>query len=292
MRITQSMITRNTLSNVNLHRSNLVNIQERIATQKKVQKASDDPVSFSRITRFSEAMEQNEQFLKNILFSSTWIDTTTESIDQLRDYAIQAKDIATQGADASSDADVRNNLAQTLRGMYEEALSLVNSKYLDKSLFAGTNTNNNLPFEEQAGAVVYSGNDDPIIRKVSQNTTITINVTGQDIMDTNFFDSILTLITALEADDVPNIQTSIDAMGNAADDLLNLSSNAASITKNLEIIENRLINTNEKLAAYISEEEDVQLEEEFVKYETQQTAYQAALQSATDILRLSIMNFL
>jgi flagellar hook-associated protein 3 FlgL len=283
------MLVRNTLSSIYDHREALHKIQDRIATQKRIQKPSDDPVGYSRVKRFRTSLSQNEQFLKNISFSKSWVDTTTVSLEQLHDFAIQAKDIATQGADGSADAEIRSGLALNLRGIFNEALSIANSQYMGKSLFAGTNTNNPQPFTLQAGTVVYSGNDQEIQRKISQNITVSINVPGQDIMDTNLFDSMLTLITALETDDVTGIQNSIDAMSAVAEGMLNLSTASGSLTKSLNLVETRLNTANVNLISYISEEEDASLEEEIVKYEAQETAYQAALQSAISVMNLNIL---
>jgi len=83
MRITQSMILRNTLYRINQNRDEINKAQGRIATQKKIIQPSDDSLGFSQAVRFRRALSQNEQFLQNIQDAEAWVSTTSFSLDQL-----------------------------------------------------------------------------------------------------------------------------------------------------------------------------------------------------------------
>ncbi len=292
MRITQSIIYRNTIARVFENRDELNAIQNRIATQKRVQKASDDPISFSRISRFRTAYEQNEQFLKNINDANSWTSTTSLALDQLHEYAIQAKSLIAQGSDGTASTDLRESIAQSLQGILEESVSLSNTQYLGKSVFAGTNTENEKPFVLTGLTVTYEGNTDHIYRKISSNVKMAINVDGQSIMDTRFFEVLESAITALRANDTTAINSAMQLMESAEDEILNLSTSVASKMNSIDLVENRLNNTNLDLAKYISEEEDVVLEEEVVRFKAEQLAYEAALQSASEVMKLNIMKFI
>ncbi len=292
MRVTQNMILRNTLSRVNDNRDEMNTIQRRIASQKRVQKASDDPISFSRAARFRRSLEQNKQFIKNVEDANAWISTTSISLDQLHEYALQAYDLASRGADGTADAELRAQLADSVRGLLQDSVNLGNSQYLGKSIFAGTLTNEEEPFLLTGDVVTYQGNDEYIERRVTENQVENINTTGQDLLDTELFAGLNALITALDANDVDAINASMEQMGNVKKNLLTLSTTTASRETNLLLVKYRLESTNEDLIAYISDEEDAVLEEEIVKFKSQETAYQAALQSASQIMNMNILNYL
>ena len=292
MRITQNMILRNTLSRVNDNRDEMNEIQGRISSQKRVQKASDDPISFSRASRFRRNLEQNKQFIKNVEDANAWISTTSISLDQLHEYALQAYDLASRGADGTADAELRAQLADSVRGLLQDSVNLGNSQYLGKSIFAGTLTNESEPFLLTGDVVTYQGNDEYIQRRVTENQVENINTTGQDLLDTDLFAGLSALITALDANDVSAINTSMEQMGDVKKNLLTLSTTTASRETNLLLVKYRLNSTNEDLIAYISDEEDAVLEEEIVKFKSQETAYQAALQSASQIMNMNILNYL
>ncbi len=292
MRITQNMILRNTLSRVNDNRDEMNEIQGRIASQKRVQKASDDPISFSRASRFRRNLEQNKQFIKNVEDANAWISTTSISLDQLHEYTLQAYDLASRGADGTADAELRAQLADSVRGLLQDSVNLGNSQYLGKSIFAGTLTNESEPFLLTGDVVTYRGNDEYIQRRVTENQVENINTTGQDLLDTDLFAGLGALITALDANDVDAINASMEQMGNVKKNLLTLSTTTASRETNLLLVKYRLNSTNQNLIAYISDEEDAVLEEEIVKFKSQETAYQAALQSASQIMSMNILNYL
>ncbi len=292
MRITQSMIVRSTLQYVNINRDRLHDIQEAVASQKKVRTASDDPVGFSRIARYRLALAQNGQFMNNVQNARGWIDSTTHIMEQFQDLVLQAKDIAAQGADGSADGELRQTLAHNVRGILDEAVALANSKYLGKSQFAGTNTKNDQPFTLSGTTVTYSGNEGAIKRKVSEDMELTVNVHGQEIMDTGVFDSLSQLIRGLENNDTSQIQNAMENLTTAKENLFNITTRGGSLSTQLKAVENRLMRSDEDLRSYISQEEDVKLEEALVRMKNEEFAYQAALQSAAHISQMNIMNFL
>jgi len=292
MRITQSMILRNTLYHVNYNRDEMNDIQRRISSQKKIQKPSDDAVGFSQAVRFRRALERNTQYIKNIEDADGWAGTTSAALDQLYDYSLQAYDLAQNGADGSADAEIRASLAETIRGILEDSVAQANSQYMGKAVFAGTATREQEPFQLENGRVTYTGNDDDIMRRISENVTRPINVTGQDLMDTGLFDALSDTISALENNDPDAVRTAMDQLKLAGKELLKHSTHIGSLRTTLDMVKSRLDNTNINLQDYISEVEDANMEEEIVRFKTQETAYQAALQSASHVLDMNILNYL
>ncbi len=63
-------------------------------------------------------------------------------------------------------------------------------------------------------------------------------------------------------------------------------------SNNLQLIKDRLTTTNENFRKFISQEEDAVLEEELVNLKSQQVAYQATLQSTSEVMNLSILKFM
>lgn len=292
MRITQSILIRNTISRVYENRDRMNSIQQRLSSQKKLEQASDNPVGYSKSSRYRNSLQQNEQFLKNIADADNWADTTSTSMEQLHEYAMQAIDLGMQATDGRNGADIRETLVASLRGLMEDAIAVGNTQYLGKSIFAGTNTKNSKPFEYDGTSVNYSGNDEKIYRRMTANRRDGINVTGQELMDTGFYQALADLINGLEINDDAAISDARQRLDDAEDEILSRTSLVGAFRNDLELIKNRLNQTNIDLQQYISEEEDANLEEELVKLKAEQIAYQAALQSTSDIMQLSILNYM
>jgi len=292
MRITQAMITRNALLRVNQNRSNMAEIQEHIVTGRRINRASDDPTSFAKSERYKSTLQENEQYLTKIKSANGWINNSVSLLEQMSDISLQARDIANKGADGHSDADIRTTLAGNLDSLLNEMLALTNSQYLGKSVFAGTDTKTANPFVYAAGVVSYLGNDDQITRSYSESVEVTTNVTGQQIMDTGIFTAMTDLLTALNANDEAGIRTQIDTLKTSSEGILALTSEMGARSKNVELIQSRLEQSNFDLQTFLSEERDSKIDEEIVRFKAEEFAYQAALQATSTAMRMNIMQFL
>ena len=109
MRITQSMIIRNTFSRINLNRERMNESQKAISTGKKLEKASDAPISFSRISHFKSAIRQNEQFLRSVAVANNWMDNSSISIQQIDSLIRDGKEFAQHGLDSMANEETRTN---------------------------------------------------------------------------------------------------------------------------------------------------------------------------------------
>ena len=84
----------------------------------------------------------------------------------------------------------------------------------------------------------------------------------------------------------------IESIDLASEKLISLNTGIGSIQQQLDLAENRLETANLNLATFLSDTEDVDLASAITQYNSEELAYQAALQSTANILRLNIMNFL
>jgi len=267
-------------------------LQVDMATGKELRQSSKDPVNFARSARFRKTINRNEQYLRNISDAKGWITTTNSLLDNLYTVVVNAKGIATQGADDSLDANTRSMLADKINGYIEEVVSLANSKYLGKNVFAGTKTREDKAFVFDGSTVTYQGNAGSISRRVGDNVNVSINVTGKQLENSNLFSSLIELRDSLAANDQESINSSIDAVSTVASQLISLSSAMGSIQKQLELTTNRLEVANLNLSSYLSQAEDVDLAEAITKYNSEEMAYRAALQTSTSVIKMNLLDFL
>ena len=292
MRITQSMITKSLLSSINQNRESLHSIQESITTGKEVERSSDDPVKFFRANRFRQSIKQNKQYLENVQDAEGWLQATTFNLDSMLNQVMTLRERAVQSADDSLGAESRLQMASEINHILEDLVNMANESFLDKNIFSGTKTKIENPFLFDGNSIEYQGNTGKINRRISENFTININVTGQDLLDTNIFNAALNLRTALENDDTNEIANMIDSIDSASEKMISLNTSIGTIQNQLELAEDRLKTANLNLSTFVSETEDVDLASAITQYNSEELAYQAALQSTANILRLNIMDFL
>ena len=94
MRITDSMRFNTMVNNLNNTQSDYNEISEQIATQKKVNRASDDPVAATRILDIRRGKAAIEQYKQNMEISSSWISATETTLSSAYDMLKTATGIA------------------------------------------------------------------------------------------------------------------------------------------------------------------------------------------------------
>ncbi|HEX2770339.1 MAG TPA: flagellar hook-associated protein FlgL, partial [Geobacteraceae bacterium] len=136
MRITDSMRFNTMVNNLNNTQSDYNEISEQIATQKKVNRASDDPAAATRILDIQRGKAAIEQYKQNMDISRSWISATETTLSSASDMLNTAMGIALGSAGA--DAATRENAAANIQDIIDSMRSLANTKWGDRYLFSGT----------------------------------------------------------------------------------------------------------------------------------------------------------
>ncbi|HCK99473.1 MAG TPA: flagellar hook-associated protein 3 [Candidatus Marinimicrobia bacterium] len=292
MRITQSIITRSLLQNINQSKESLNKRQVAIATGKEVLRSSSDPDKFERASRFRKTILRNDQYLKNINDAKGWLDTTISLLDNMSSMMIEAKEISTQSADESNNSEARKIFASKIDSIISDTVALANTTYMGKYLLGGTNTVGEQPFSYDGSTVSYSGNSQNIFRRIAEDYNISINVAGSQLTDINLFGSLEDLKNALNNNDTGSIQTSISEIDSASEQLFSLTSAMGSVKNQLTMTEQRLNTANMNLHSYLSQAEDVDLSKAITEYNAEEMTYKAALQTMSDAIHLNLLEFI
>lgn len=292
MRITQSIITNSLLSSLNRNRESMHAVQKAITSGKQVDRASTDPVKYARANRFRKQINQNEQYLKNIQDGKIWLETTSETLNNVYEKVLQFKEKAVQASDESLSLGQRETISNEVSDMIEDLMSIVNETYLGKNLFAGTKTKTDESFTFDGGTVTYNGNTGSMNRRVSEHLSVKINVSGQDLLDTNVFSATQGLKTALTNNNTSEINSAIESLESTINNVVMLNSTVGSIQNQIIMAEDRLETANTNLSSYLSDTEDVNMAEAITKYNEEEITYRAALQATANVMKINIMDFL
>ena len=151
MRITDNMRFNTTVNSLFSAQSQYNDLLEKIASQKKVNRASDDPVAATRIIDIRQAKAANEQYRKNMDSSDSWISATESKLSSAYDLLVNAQEIAVGQATATSNAVTRQIAAQQVQSLIDEMSSLANAKSGNRYLFSGSQTSTQ-PFSADLSA--------------------------------------------------------------------------------------------------------------------------------------------
>jgi flagellar hook-associated protein 3 FlgL len=305
-RVTNSILVSDLVRTLNERMRTLSDLENQMATGKRVYYASDDPAAAGLILELRNRIRQNGQFQENAENAVAWLGETDSVLQQISDLLIQARTDAEEGANGVLTPEDMMALAENVNGFLENVLALSNEQYQGKTLFGGTNTT-----EAAFIATRDSGTDwitavtpnpnglgGAVLRQVG-NETIQINVNGSDLFQPDgvggtedIFGILITLRDALAAADPTAVGACLDtidvAMANVSDSLAQVGSQVNSIT----YMQDRLLAQEVNLTGELSEEEDADLIEVMTQLTLEQNAYQAALNVGAMIIQPSLVSFI
>ena len=149
MRITNNMIMGNTKTNINSTKVLVDKYNTQMTTQKKISKASEDPVIAIRSLRLSTSLSHIDQYKdNNIPDASSWMDVTETALSNMKSLLT---DIRTQCVNGSTDtltAEDRNTILQQLTAMSEQVYTEGNADYAGRTVFTGYRTASKLTFQK------------------------------------------------------------------------------------------------------------------------------------------------
>ncbi|HEY1078963.1 MAG TPA: flagellar hook-associated protein FlgL, partial [Bdellovibrio sp.] len=161
--------------NLTKNRSEMADLQNQAATQKRINKPSDDPLASARVLVARTEERGNTQFIKNINNARSFLEFSDQSLGELSDALVRAKELAiSQANDASGNTESRMVTAAEVEQLYNQAVQIGNRKLGERYIFGGYRTQS-MPFDQQGE---YSGDDGDIKIQIHKDSFVAMNVPG------------------------------------------------------------------------------------------------------------------
>jgi flagellar hook-associated protein 3 len=139
-RVTDNMkfdMLNNSISNTQTQYSELM---EKLATEKQVNKPSDDPLGMGKILDYRAVKSYTSHYEKRVEESKSWIDLTESKLSSVNDILNQIRETAISQSSATASESTRQIAADSLQPLIDQLRSLANSKFGDRYIFSGTKT--------------------------------------------------------------------------------------------------------------------------------------------------------
>lgn len=156
MRITNTMITRNTKTNINSNKILVDKYNTQMTTQKKINKASENPVIAIRSLRLSTSLSHINQYVENnIPDASAWMSVTETALTNMKDLLRDIRTHCVNGSNDTLTSDDRQTILEGLKALAGQVYLEGNADYAGKSVFTGYRTSSMLTFEEDETDTTY-----------------------------------------------------------------------------------------------------------------------------------------
>ena len=147
MRITNNMIMGNTKTNINATKLLVDKYNTQMTTQKKISKASEDPVIAIRSMRMATTLSHLGQYVdNNIPDAQSWLDVTETSLKNMKSIITDIRTLCVHGSTDTLTADDRDAILDQLTALSQQVYSEGNSDYAGRTIFTGYYTSSSLTF--------------------------------------------------------------------------------------------------------------------------------------------------
>lgn len=178
MRIADKMNYEQVNSGLQKNRNELSSLQNQAATQKRINKPSDDPLAATRVLAARTDIGASQQYIKNINQAKTFLEFSDQSLGELTEILVRAKELAiAQSSDAGANDATRKVTATEIEQLHGQAVQVGNRKIGDRFLFGGFKTTNP-PFTTNGE---YRGDDGEIKIAINKEANVSMNVPGSRI---------------------------------------------------------------------------------------------------------------
>lgn len=156
MRITNNMIMGNTKTNINATKLLVDKYNTQMTTQKKISKASEDPVIAIRSMRMATTLSHLGQYVdNNIPDAQSWLDVTETALKNMKSIITDIRTLCVHGSTDTLTADDRDAILDQLTALSQQVYSEGNADYAGRTIFTGYYTSSSLTFMKDDKDITY-----------------------------------------------------------------------------------------------------------------------------------------
>jgi flagellar hook-associated protein 3 FlgL len=294
MRISHQGVKQRLLREIGTSQSALFEVQERLASGKKISKPSDDPFGLSRTMTARTDRNNMMQWQRNITVSSSDLGLSESLLENVGDLLQRSRELATQGANAPLTADARQQIGLEISRLLTEAITIGNSQFGGRYLFGGYQTGAPPFTEDVPGAptvVTYNGDAGVLNREIGNGQQIQVNIPGDQLFG-GVFTTLIQLRDDLNSNNQAGVNAATASLDADIDTVLKFRGDIGSKMRQSEAAMVRLVDGDLRLQELIATFEEADLAESLVELQMRDTALNAALGAAGRTLQTTLLNFL
>jgi flagellar hook-associated protein 3 FlgL len=302
MRVTQNMVSNLFVRNIQKQTEAMLQRQEQIATQKRINRPSDDPAGMARVLDGRSTLAAIDQYGQNIEQGKTRLELNEQTLDQVDDLVKQARQLAEANSGADVTADQRAVAADNVKGIYDQVMQLANSRSGGRYMFAGYQTDT-APFTRDANFnAAYHGDDGSFQIPIADNIKISVDADGRNYFQdaanggVNIFDQLRDLISGLQDPDLTagtaQIQAAVDPLDAAHVQITSKRAEGAPKLYRLEASQQYWTNFKTTVQDAIGRDEEADTVKAAVELNSLQTAYETSMAAAAKIIKRGLVDFL
>jgi flagellar hook-associated protein 3 FlgL len=289
------MLSSNSLRNLSESYRRMGKYEDQLATGKKINKPSDDPVVAMKGMNYRSNLKEVEQYKRNLSELYLWMDNSEAGIDQANSALQRVRELTIQGKNDTNSPDDRKAIAREIDQLKQSLAATANTQVSGRYIFHGTDVMEPVVTQENPIEVADNLTNDKINNyqvEVSRGVSMKANVNPANVFNQEMFDTIQKIQDQLESVDPQGMDQLLVDLDKVMNTLSAERSELGARYNRLEMVETRLGQQEILATRVLSDNEDADIERVIMDLKSQESVHRAALSVSARIIQPTLMDFL
>lgn len=275
---------------LNQVQQNLLKLQNQNATGKQFQKLSEAPIQGNQSLIIKNSLNQVDQYVKNVKDANTFLTSVESNLGTVVNVLQQARENGLLASNATASATDKATYAQSINQNIEQIVTIANTKFLGKQMFAGEQTQTK-PFTFDGTTVTYHGDMNVPSISVSPNASVVVSENGETTFR-EVFDSLISLRDEILAGNTANVEASIGALDVALNNTVDLRSEIGVRMESMAMYKANYEAEKVTLQMKQGDVEGVDMTETIMEYVNAQMVQQGIIAVTNKMFSVSLLNYI
>lgn len=309
MRVTSNNMMNSYLKDVQKNLQGMNKINNQISTGNQVNKVSDDPLKAVKIMNLNNEISDIERYNSNVDEVNGWLDMTDNALDKVGTLSSEIKTLLTSISGTFS-KDEMKAVSSEVNEKIKQIGEAFNTSYGGKYIFSGSITDEppvKVNVDENDGTVSLvfrntndegkpnKGLSDNLNVSVSNGINFNYNLNINEVSNSgDAFDIFEEVSDALKGDtaDFEKLGELSKKLDSYLSDILNQRSVVGARSNTIQTIKNTNEENKIEMKGVLSNIQDVDVADAFIKYKSAEMVYTASLQVTAKIFNNTILDYL
>jgi len=311
MRITSNLQNNQILSSIVTGQTDLATLQQQVNSGQKINAGSDNPSAVSTILNASATLNKIEMYEDNIYYLNAEGNLTDSTLGSVSDAIQRIKTLTIEAANATNNSSSLDAIKSEVEELKKQIVSLANTKYQDNYIFSGNKTSTETYTIADDGSIVYNGTpasgDYKREYSIADGVNISINYPGSSILGYSnltiagppaeyegegLFNTLNNLTAQLEAENYDGIRSKIDELEKASNTVINTRTEIGGVQNRLNLTKEQHENNKVTYSALKADLQDIDITQAVSDLSSKEVALQASLYMSSQIMNISLLNYL
>lgn len=290
-RVGDSALSSSLIYSMAQDQSNLVNLQQLLATGNNISKPSDNPVGITNLLGIQTTLARSAQYLSNASDGLSVLGIANGAMSSSMNTLQQIRSALVSAGNASLSPAAVQSIGTQIQGLSNALLGTANTQYLGSAVFAGT-TGNTAAYDATGN---YLGNSVAPSRVVAPGVTLPASVTspfGASGSPTNMFVVLNKIVTDLNSGSIASVQTDLGKFDSAFSSVQSVAAQVGAQYQQMQTLKQQMTYSQQTLQTELGGIQNVDVASISTQYQQALSNYQVALYASSKVVQPSLATYL